>query len=50
MGSIAAIVIFGIGIRWLTQDRDGLNFRARDYHRASTDRDRKVRPEGKRVP
>ncbi|TWS26005.1 hypothetical protein FK268_01775 [Tsukamurella sputi] len=39
MLSVLALIAFIVFLVWLTSDRDGLDFRARDVHRAQAERD-----------
>lgn len=39
MLSVLALIAFIVFLVWLTNDRDGLDFRARDVHRAEAERD-----------
>lgn len=39
MLSVLALITFVVFLVWLTSDRDGLDFRARDIHRAAAERD-----------
>lgn len=39
MLTVLALITFIVFLIWLTNDRNGLDFRARDIHRAAADRD-----------
>ncbi|WP_019203675.1 hypothetical protein [Tsukamurella sp. 1534] len=44
MLTVLILGAFVLGLLWLTHDSDGLDYRARDLHRAQADRD--SRPQG----
>ncbi|MCS3782021.1 hypothetical protein [Tsukamurella ocularis] len=46
MLSVLALIAFVVFLVWLTNDRNGLDFRARDIHRAVADRDSHIDPRG----
>lgn len=46
MLSVLALITFIAFLVWLTSDHDGLDFRARDIHRAVADRDSRTDPRG----
>ncbi|MBS4100271.1 hypothetical protein [Tsukamurella paurometabola] len=50
MITVLVIAAFVVAILWLTHDRDGLDFGARDIHRAMAARDRRTGPTGVVVP
>ncbi|BDH56679.1 hypothetical protein [Tsukamurella sp. PLM1] len=50
MITVLVIAAFVLAIAWLTHDRDGLDFGARDIHRATATRDRRIGPLGTVVP
>lgn len=50
MITVLVLAAFVLAILWLTHDRDGLDFGARDIHRAMVARDRRIGPRGTVVP
>ncbi|TWS19541.1 hypothetical protein FK529_10155 [Tsukamurella asaccharolytica] len=46
MLSVLALITFVVFLVWLTSDRDGLDFRARDIRRAVADREGRTDPRG----
>ncbi|BDH58278.1 hypothetical protein [Tsukamurella sp. PLM1] len=46
MLSVLALITFVVFLVWLTNDRNGQDFRARDVRRAVADRDRRTDPRG----
>ena len=46
MITVLALAAFVLAVLWLTHDRDGLDFGARDIHRAMAARDRRTGPGG----
>ncbi|MCS3780447.1 hypothetical protein [Tsukamurella ocularis] len=50
MITVLVITAFVLAIAWLTHDRDGLDYGARDIHRAMAARDRQYGPGGVVVP
>ena len=50
MITVGVIAAFVLAIAVLTHDRDGLDFRARDVHRAVAERDHRTGPLGTVVP
>lgn len=50
MITVLVITAFTLAIAWTTHDRDGLDFGARDIHRAAAARDRRIGPLGVVVP
>ncbi|MEC4613732.1 hypothetical protein [Tsukamurella tyrosinosolvens] len=46
MLSVLALIAFVVFLVWLTSDRNGLDFRARDIHRAVADRESRTDPRG----
>lgn len=46
MLSVLALIAFIVFLVWLTSDRNGLDFRARDIHRAVADRESRTDPRG----
>ncbi|WP_158635123.1 hypothetical protein [Tsukamurella asaccharolytica] len=50
MITVLVVAAFAVAIAALTHDRDGLDFGARDIHRATAARDRRSGPLGTVVP
>lgn len=50
MITVLVITALVVGLAWLTHDRDGLDFGARDAPRAMAARDRRIGPLGTVVP
>lgn len=46
MLSVLALLVFVAFLAWLTSDHHGLDFRARDIHRAIADRESRTDPRG----